>query len=343
MRLRPALAVSLTVGLLGPSLSAQTLTVTNLAQGATASFDCGSNIPGSINVLVIGFAGTGASIPLDPDAIFDLLPPTVTWGFEIVPANGVTSFSLPVPSIAPLVSLSAQAVELSLLGAAIDWRTSNAVVATIAPIDTLSDDFASGSLDPSWSVLHAQLGSVTVTGGELVLTPTAAGLPDMWFDDGEGLAVLREVTGDFEMTCEVRVHDAGNPSAPPPIGYRLGGLLIRDASPAAIAPGTHEWCHVATGAGGAGQATGVERKETHASQSTWSFAPGPSTHRELRLVRTGNSVTSWHRDVGASVWLQVGNYTFVNLPTTVQAGMMSYSFSSPPRVTARFAYVRFAQ
>ncbi|MEZ6038837.1 MAG: hypothetical protein R3F29_15260 [Planctomycetota bacterium] len=336
--LRHLVAAALT-----PLLAAQSLVVDELAQGATARFAYAGGTPNSVALLVLGFGGTGPGVPLDSDALFTLLPPTLVWDFQLVPASGECTFALTLPTGAPLVPLSAQVVEASLFAPVLDWRTSDAVTTTVAPLASLSDEFGGAALDDAWTVLHPELGAVDVLGGELVLTPNAGGLPTMWFHDGEGLAVLRPITGDFEVTCEVLVHAAGNPGAPPPTGYRLGGLLLRDASPAASQPGAHEWCHVATGAGGAGQPTGGERGETPASCGDWAFTAGPATPRDWRLVRTGDVVTSWHRDVGAATWLPVGTYQFAALPATVQVGAMCYSNASSPQVTARFARIAFAQ
>lgn len=334
-------ATAALLALLPPEVSAQDLAASGFARGGTATLDYTGGAPGSVAVLVLGFAGTGVGFPLDGDAVFELFDPILIWSFELVPIAGAVTFPVPLPTDLTVAQLSAQVVELTFADPW-DWRTSNAVTESIAPLASLSDDFDSGQIGAAWSVLHASLGSAAVAAGELVLAPAAGGLPDMWYQDGEGLAVVRTLTGDFEVACEVLVHAPGTPGAPPPIGYRLGGLLIRDASAASSAAGTHEWCHVATGSGGVGEPTVVEWKETHASASNWAVLPVASTHRELRLVRTGNSVTAWHRDVGAAVWTPLASYAFADLPASVQVGAMCYANTSPAQVVARFRRIDFA-
>jgi len=146
--------------------------------------------------------------------------------------------------------------------------------------------------------------------------------------------------GDFDLTGEVRVHAPGDPTSPPPTGYRFGGLVVRD--PVEAAPGTHEWCPVAAGAGGPGEPSGVEWKQTHDSVSQWSIVPTPDTHRELRLLREGATITAWHRDPGATEWIPVQTYAFPDLPSTVQVGAMVYSDDPTPQVVARFAWLALA-
>ncbi|MEZ5976739.1 MAG: hypothetical protein R3F34_00750 [Planctomycetota bacterium] len=341
MKLLAATALAVPLVAAGTA-EAQSLSTPGLARGATSGFDYAGGTPGGVAVLVFGFGGTGNSVPLDADATLELFEPTQIWTYALVPVSGAIHFPLTIPTSIVLPAVSAQVVELVYVPPGWDFRSSNAITAAIAPLASLSQDFSSGALGSDWSVLHPSVGSVSVTGGELVLEPSLGGLPDMWFDDGEGLACVRTLTGDFEVSCEVLVHAAGNTASPPPTGYRLGGLLIRDARAVSSAPGAHEWCHVATGSGGAGQPAGVEWKETHASSSAWSVVPTASTHQELRLVRTGSVVTSWYRDVGATAWTQLATYTFAALPPTVEVGAMCYSFSSPPQVVARFERIEFA-
>jgi hypothetical protein len=334
------LAPVLTIALAG-AIPAQSLTVDAFARGATARLDYAGGAPGGVAALVLGFAGAGVGFPLDSDAVFDLFDPILIWSFALVPPDGTVPFTVPLPTDFTTPQLSAQVIEITF-AEPWDWRSSNALTEVIAPLTSLSDDFAAGILGGAWSVMHPGLGGASVQGGELVLAPVAGGLPDMWFEDGEGLAVVRTVTGDFEVSCEVLVHAAADQASPPAVGYRLGGLLIRDSSAAATNPGAHEWCHVATGSGGIGQPMGVEWKQTHASSSSWGITPVASTHRELRLVRSGNGVTAWHRDVGAATWIQLASYSFASLPATVEVGAMCYANEAPAEVVARFARIDFA-
>ncbi len=326
-------AVLLALASLQTPARAQTLSIDHLTQGATAEFAFSDGVPGGVAVLLAGLGGLGAGACFDADACLGFLPPLFVLETVVIAGDGSAAFALPLNTSLPQVSVAWQVLEASASGPLVDFRTSNAVLQTVAPLSDLGDDFEGGPLSDDWEVLNAHLGTAEVVGGELVLTPNTGGLPNMWFEDGEGLAVVRVVHGDFELSCEILVHAPGNQSAPPPTSYRFGGLLIRD--PSSTAPGTHEWCHVATGAGGSGEPAGVEWKETHSSSSQWQVTPTATTHKELRLVRQGNTVTSWYREPGAAVWLALATYQFAALPSSVEVGAMAYSNPSTPNVVAR--------
>ena len=332
-------ALALALPQTGPDLS-----VKDLAVGASTHWEIYDGPPGAIALLGISFTGAaGSGFCLEPDACWVLIQPWILLPPTTLDGTGSATIVTPIPSGAPLpFQAIGQGFTVDVGPGGVDFGATGAVGGSVGPIAVLNETWEPPFelLDECWTTLNPHLGGVEVTGGELVLTPSAAGLPDMWFDDGEGLAVLREVTGDFEVSCTVNVHTHGDTSSSPATGYRLGGLVLRD--PTATAPGAHEWCHVATGSGGAGQPSGVEWKETHASVSQWAVSPVPDTDRELRLVRSGNTVTAWHRDLGAPNWTLLHTNSFSALPATVQVGPMAYSFSAPPAVVARFDAVSFA-
>lgn len=200
------------------------------------------------------------------------------------------------------------------------------------------DDFSGRALDSKWEVLNSQLVDIEVSGGELHLTPTVGGPANIWFEDGEGPLVHQDVTGDFDIQTRVRATSSSDEAVPPPISYRLAGLLVRDP---ASATGTRNSVHVAVGSGVSGTPVAVEDKTTTASTSDFLLYPTPTHEVELRLTRVGDTIGCYWRPVGVSAWTLLRNHDHPEFPDTVQVGLMVYSFPSTPDVQLHVDWIRF--
>jgi hypothetical protein len=214
--------------------------------------------------------------------------------------------------------------------------TTSTTTTTSVPTTTLpsfDDTFDGASLDPSWNVLNPSLVTIDVSGGALHLTPTATGAPDIWYNDGEGPLVYKELTGDFDVTTVISTRDPAVPADPPPPEYRLAGILARDP---ASGPGDVNTVHVALGAGDTGQGTSYEYKSTDGSFSDWIATPTGSPDGELRLRRTGTTIEMYWRPDAVSAWTMIHSVVRADLPATLQVGPMIYSVDSPASIVAHF-------
>lgn len=212
--------------------------------------------------------------------------------------------------------------------------TTSTTTTTLAGFD---DTFGGASLDPSWTVLHPSLVTIDVSGGALHLTPTATGAPDIWFNDGEGPLVYKELTGDFDVSAVLSTRNPAIPANPPPPQYRLAGILARDP---ASTPANSNTVHVALGAGATGQGTCYEYKSTDDSVSTWAATPTASPDGEVRLRRAGSTVEMYWRPDSVSAWLLIQSFVRADLPATLQVGPMIYSVESPASIVAHFDEIR---
>lgn len=206
-----------------------------------------------------------------------------------------------------------------------------------APLARFLDEFDGNQLGSGWSVLHPSLAEVSVSGGELHVVPTQTGPAATWFEDGEGPLVWRSVTGDFVATARMRVDSATTPGAPPPIEYRLAGLLVRDPGSSA---GARNSAHVAIGAGTAATPIAWEDKTTIASQSDFVLYAAPSSTAELRIVRSGARVDLLARAPSSPTFTLLRSHQHPELPSTVQIGVMAYSYSAPADVRAHVDWIR---
>jgi hypothetical protein len=203
---------------------------------------------------------------------------------------------------------------------------------------SLDDDFESGSLDPSWTVLNGGLATVEVSDGALRLTPNVGGGTNMWFNDGEAVLVYKEVTGDFDVRAVMSSEDTGNLGSAVPPQYQLGGILARDP---ASTSGDRNTVHVALGSGSTGQGTSYEYKSTDGSVSDWATTPTALHTGEVRLTRVGTTVTMYWRETAPDAWLEIQNFVRADLPATLQVGLMAYSFENTPAIRASFEEVVF--
>src|SRR5262249_6702032 len=153
-----------------------------------------------------------------------------------------------------------------------------------------SDDFGGTSLDPSWTVLHANLVDITVGGGALGLSPHPNAL---WYNAGEGPLVYKLVTGDFKATTVAHARKKSNPSLPPDLPIEVGGVRARaPADPPA------NYVFLDVGYAEMNQLA-VEHKSTTSSSSVFGETASPPD-LELRLCRTGATFTALRRDAGSS-------------------------------------------
>lgn len=211
------------------------------------------------------------------------------------------------------------------------------------PQPVLSDAFDGTSLSSTWSVLHPELATISVSGGALHLAPTQGGLASIWFQDAEGPLVYKPVTGDFTATTIVHARNSSNPTQPPPPPYRLCGLLARDP---ASASGSRDSVHVALGSGTLDAppfaSICAEDKTTLASQSDFVLYPIASADGELRLQRRGAAFELAYREIGAPSWSVLRVHQRPDLPATLHVGLMAYSASAPAAIEASFDEIVFA-
>lgn len=331
----PFLALVLVVG--AAPAAAQTLTQTDLVAGQFARLQVTGAGPTDQVAFLWGFAGTGSG-PCFPSAgvCLDILQPTI---LAILPVDATGSAAIEgfVPETVAPVPVQTQAVVLAAGGP--PFPKTNPVSASFLTLGHYDDEFAGAALDPEWSVLNPSLTTLSVSNGVLELQPTVGGLQNIWYQGAEGPLVWRLVSGDFEVTTRLTVDDPQNPGAPPPISYRLAGILLQDPS---STPVDNDFCHVALGGGDGVSPLAAEDKDTIDSTSDFVLHPVATLTGELRLMRSNGVVSMWHRTDDTQPWTLLRQHARPDLPQTLRVGLMAYSAASPPRVRARFEWIRFA-
>ena len=338
-----ALLAAAVLGGVGSTAGAQSLSLSPLVQGQAFSLSVtGAAAPADV-ALLLGTGGIGPGTCFAPTFCLDLLDPWIV--LLIAPADPTGSLLLNgfVPPGFPLVEIDVQAAVVSFAPGITPLTKTNAVSRLVETIAVYSDTFAGATLDPAWR-LHeaAEMQSPVVQNDTLYLLPTATGAAATWFQNEEGPGLFKPVTGDFTVTATVLV---SNPAAaspipvPPPISYRLAGLLARD--PASL-PGDRNSVHVALGAGDSAVPLAVEDKTTDGSVSVFQLHPTPSHHAELRLQRTGPVFTMSWRPAAGGAWNIVATHVRLDLPATLEVGPMAYSNFTPALILAEFADVTFA-
>jgi hypothetical protein len=335
-----SLVAALTIGAV--ATPAQTLAVSPLVQGQIFTVEATGGPPFSDVAFLVGTGGVGAGTCFTPTFCIDLLDP---WALAFVlPADstGATSFAAIVEPTTPLIAIDAQAVYVSFTGPTFTLQKTNPVTRVVETIAALSDAFNGTTLDPAWRIHEAaELLPPVVGSGSLFLSPAQTGITATWYHDDEGPALFKTVTGDFTVSGTFHVSNPLSLSpipVPPPISYRLGGLIARDPNGV---PGARNWLHVAVGAGDASVPLAIEDKTTVNSVSVFTLQPSPSHHMELQMQRAGPVFTLSYRTIGAPTWSVAAVHVRPDLPPTIEVGPMTYSFSSQVLIETQVDDVTF--
>ncbi|HYB99049.1 MAG TPA: hypothetical protein VEC57_07915 [Candidatus Limnocylindrales bacterium] len=213
--------------------------------------------------------------------------------------------------------------------------TTTSTTTTSLPPDGPGDDFESGTLDDSWSVLHPEIATVSVSGGQLHIQINQS---SNWYNTSESVLVYKLVTGDFDVHAPLHAAKTSNAAEGPDPQYVLGGLLARDP---ASTPLNSNFVHVAIGAGSYAFPMANEFKTTDDSSSYYDFQAIAGFDGEVRLVRAGNQFSMHYRDIGAGSWTLLHSVSRPDLAATLQVGMMAYDNSGAVDFTASFDEIVF--
>jgi len=199
----------------------------------------------------------------------------------------------------------------------------------IDPIDpdALDDEFDDG-LD-GWSTFNEQLASIAVEGGALHMEPGAG---TVWLDAATATLVHKPVAGDFKVTAAVTARGLTNPDAPPPAGFRFGGLMARDPG-----GGAENYVFIVLGTD---EDPSVETKTTVDSSSTYQGPPWPGATGEIRICRVGATFGMYVREAGGA-WQQSNTFERADLPAELAVGPIAYNNDATPNVRVSFDFVDF--
>ncbi|MCA8969216.1 MAG: hypothetical protein KDC95_05510 [Planctomycetes bacterium] len=320
--------------------SAQIHTRTQLVRGNVAHFALDAASPNA--VVLFGFTasglGSGTCFPSPISLCLDVREPVFYFPPLVADASGSVVAPFVVPVSVPLIPLASQAITIDLRTTPFAFAKSNAIESSIVTLAAKGDEFNGTTLDPSWRIHNPHLVSASVSGGELHMRPTQSGPPVTWYADGEGPMLYKLVSGDFDLSVRVRSYDPAQPTLPPPISYRMGGITIRDPG---SQPGRRNWLHIAVGGGTSQVPITVEDKTTVDSNSTLRLTPLQAARADIRAVRHGAFVDFYVREPNATAWRLLRSNHRPDLPATLQVGLNVFSWTSPNSVQASFDWVRF--
>jgi hypothetical protein len=197
------------------------------------------------------------------------------------------------------------------------------------PAPYTGDDFEGPSLDPRWSTFGGDVVDVGVSGGKLVLVPTAR---QVWYQAQRGGLVHQSLTGDVRVTARISVRSQVMPAQPPANDIHLAGIMARD-------PGTIDENYVFIGVGRLGGLS-VEIKSTDDSSTTLDNPSWPVAEAELRLCRLGATFHLYKRPFAGGPWQTAGSFARADLPATLQVGLFVSADSAPPDLRALVEEVR---
>jgi hypothetical protein len=202
-----------------------------------------------------------------------------------------------------------------------------------APTSSLpaGDEFDGATLGPTWDILDATRADIAVANGSLTIAPHGNAL---WFNAGTGPLVYKLATGDFKVTSTVHARKTSDATQPPDRPIEVGGLMLRNP---AAPPENYVFLDIGFAEQ---QRLGVEHKSTRDSASTFDETPS-SADADLRLCRTGSTISAWRRDPASSSWQLELTVDRPDLPATVQVGLDASTGQATPDVTIHFDNVSF--
>lgn len=192
----------------------------------------------------------------------------------------------------------------------------------------LDDDFDDPAL-PGWTTFRPEAANVSVEGGVLHLDPA---VNTVWLDGSTSILLWKEVEGDFMATAAVRSHQAGNVDAPPPSGFRFGGLMARDGG-----GGPENYVFIVLGTD---TDPSVETKSTVDSGSTYQGPSWPTARGEVRLCRIGARFELYVRETDGA-WQLSNAFDRPDLPEGLQVGPIAYNNAPTAELRASFDFVDF--
>jgi len=194
-----------------------------------------------------------------------------------------------------------------------------------------SDPFDGNALDPAWQAFNPGRGDVAVHDGKLTIAPHGNAL---WFAGGSGPLLWKLVTGDVKITAHVHARKTSDASAPPDRDIEVGGLMMRNPTSA-----TENYVFLDVGYAEQ-RRLGVEHKSTRDGISTFNETAS-GADAQLRLCRTGATITALRRDSDAAAWQVELTVDRPDLPATLQAGPNASTGQASPDVTISWDEIQF--
>lgn len=193
-----------------------------------------------------------------------------------------------------------------------------------SPLNVTTLDDVSTDLPSPWATgdigAVAAAGSASYSNGTFTIEGSGA---DIWNAADEFRYVYQSLSGDGEVIARVETQENTN-------GWAKAGVMIRESLDA----GSKHAMTVMTPANGAS----FQRRTATGGTSTSTTTAGLAAPRWVRIVRSGDSFTSFQSADGSS-WTQIGSAITVAMGTTVHAGLAVTSHSDGVLSTATFSNV----
>lgn len=145
----------------------------------------------------------------------------------------------------------------------------------------------------------------------------------VWYENERGPMLWLPVSGAVDVRATVRTRKASDPDAYPDEAWQFGGIILRD--PSGEKPFSRE-NYVFTVVGHRGDRLQVENKSTRQGRSDVLAFDWETGDAELRIERRGTTFRTSARPIGASDWQELSTFDRPDLPSTLQLGLISYSF-----------------
>ncbi len=183
------------------------------------------------------------------------------------------------------------------------------------------EQFSGGRLSDAWRWRERDALYVKVDGGSLIAD---ASRESVWWMNKRGPFVHLPIAGNVEIVSHVRVRRASDPMLAPDREWQFAGLMLRsDIGDRPLSLENYVFVVI----GHRGSSLQAEFKSTRNGDSDVGSVPWPDGDAELRLVRSGATITAEIRTPGDSLWHVLKEYHRPDLPLELQAGLIVYAYS----------------
>jgi hypothetical protein len=170
--------------------------------------------------------------------------------------------------------------------------------------------------DSSWNFIHREMLLANKTQDTIVLSPIIKG---EWEDESSAGMMYKSMEGDFIMESFIDLKKRTGEAERPDRGFQQAGLMIRKGV------GEKEnYFFLALGTGGSANPK-LFFKKTIDSKTKAIMFHQDSFSGELKLVKSGSSLTAYFKPVNDTAWLKAGEFQVDWLSKKLQVGLAVFS------------------
>ena len=144
----------------------------------------------------------------------------------------------------------------------------------------------------------------------------------VWWRNNSAAGLFHLIDDDVELQVYVKTRKASDNTSYPDRDYQFGGIILRDPLSNAIFGREN---YVFNVVGYRGSKLQVETKSTENGLSKVVAKDWPSGDAELKIVRHGQHIKMYARELHSENWIEINSLERRDFPDTLEIGLIVYS------------------